>query len=354
MVLPPLEDGENAMKRRNILVERNRMRRERYESTREALVQDDIREAEERRIAKERQQQEWKQKRATTSMHRPSRPLPGFGPDGKRQTQLTGVCCDVPTHVKDRLIEKRKKEMYQKLYEDDMRQQLADRKQTVQKQRADDEAQGAALQKINEEQCQQLMLEDERKRKEEREYTERLKKLNAKELQRKHEHQLEQYNREENLRQIVKANNKHMTEMDERQTKNASRLMQLQNEDALVEALRNRTIEDSRNASEVEALIKRDKRLLREEQEAEEAKRERFRREFEDAVARDREFRRIHNYDEPAEVTRQKHEQVAESYRLLQQEEALRKEEARAEYKKELLKQIKTKQEYEMRHFDAI
>lgn len=353
-MLPPLEDGENAMKRRHILVERNRMRRQHYASTREALIQDDIREAEERRLAKERQQQEWKEKRAVTSMHRPARPLPGFGPDGKRQTQPTGICCDIPSHVKDRLVERRKKELYQKLYEDDMRQQLADRRQTVQKKRADDEAQGAALRQINEEQCQMLLLEEERKKKEEREYTERLKKLNAQELQRKQQHQLEQYNREENLRQIVKANNKHLTEMDDRQTKNASRLMQLQNEEALAEALRNRTIEDTRNANEVEALIKRDKRLLREEQEAEEAKRERFRKEFEDTVRRDREFRRIHNYDEPAEVTRQKHEQIAESYRLLQQEEAMRKEEGRAEYKKDLLNQIKTKQEYEMRHFDAI
>lgn len=354
MVLPPLEEGENGMKKRNILVEQNRLRRERYAATKDALLQEDLKEVQERREIRNRQEQEWKSKRKVTSMHRPSRPLPGFGPDGKRRADRTDCCCNIPDHVKEGLKEKRKNEMYQKLYQEDMRQQLADRKSTLQKKLADDQAQDAALRVINDEQCQQLLIEEERKKMEEKEYTERLRKLNARELERKQKHQLEQLNREENLRRIVSANNKHMTEMTERQTKNASRLMHLQNEEALAEAIRNRTIDDNQNTKELEAIIKRDQRLLREEQEAEEAKRERFRREFEDCVRRDREFRRLHNYDEPMEVTRLKNEQAAESYRLLQQEEAMRKEEARIQYKKELLDQIRTKQEYEMRHFDTI
>lgn len=354
MVLPPLEEGENAMKRRHILVEQNRLRRERFAPTREALIQEDLKEAQERREAKERQEQEWKAKRSATSMHRPSRPLPGFGPDGKRRADLSACCCNIPFHVKEKLKEDRKNEMYRNLYQEDMQKQLADRRSTLEKKVADDQAQDAALRAIHEEQSQKLMLEEERKKQEEKEYTERLRILNAKELERKHKHQFEQYQREENLRRIVAANNKHMTEMNDRQSKNAIRLMQLQNEEALAEALRNRTNDDNQNAKELEALIKRDQRLLREEQEAEEAKRERFRREFEDCVRRDREFRRLHNYDEPMEVTRLKNEQAAESYRLLQQEEALRKEEARNAYKKELLQQIKTKQEYEKRHFDTI
>lgn len=339
------------MMRRNILVERNRRRQEHYAPIRKALEEEDLRLAAERQEEKNREAQAWRDHRRQTSLRRPDRPLPGGGPRSQHHTEATNPNLAV-SRQQEKLEQKKKEIAYQKLYEADMRQQLADRHAVLQKQAMDEQLQLAELRRINEDQFRQLQEEAARKEMEQKLYRERLHKLNVSELERKRQHQLEQHQREEELMRVVRENNAHQQEMTERQQKNVLKMMQLQNEEALVESMKNCQETEVKNAKEVELMIERDRRLAKEEREAEEAKRERFRREFDECVRADREFRRIHNYDEPIEVTRAKNEQAAESYRLLKQEEAWRMAEDRRNYQKDLLKQIKRKQEYELRHFD--
>eukprot|EP00796_Vickermania_ingenoplastis_P011042 gene11042-7675_t len=350
MVLPPLEDGERGMTRRHILVERNRRRQEQFAPIRDAMAQEELRLAQERHEEKERLAREWRDRRGQISMHRPNRPLPGGGPRSERRLE-TETQRNPMTYKQEKQEAKDKKSAYQKLYEEDMRQQLADRKAAIQKQEADDQAQLAALREIHEEQGRMYAEEDLRKEREQKEYTERLVKTNIRELERKRELQRQQYMQDEEMKRLVAERNRHQAESDERRKQNAVKVLQLLNEEARIEALKNRRDSDVKNARELEMLMERDRRLAKEDQEAEEAKKARFRQEFEDCVRRDREFRRIHNYDEPIELTRMKNEQAAASHQLLLQEEALRNEENRRQYKKELLKQIKTKQEYELKHF---
>lgn len=340
------------MMRRNILVERNRRRQERYAPTREALLQEDLRIAQERHDTKMELEKAWKSRAIQIPMSRPDRPLPGGGPRSTRRAE-TETQRNPTSYKQEKAAENEKKAAYQKLYEEDMRQQLADRRAVLQKVDADEKAQLAVLREIHEEQGRMYAEEELRKEKEQKEYTERLHKANIREQERKREHQKEHDRRMQDLDRAVRQNNAHQAEMDERQRKNAVKTMQLMNEEARIEAIKHQQSTRERDTKEMEILEARNRRLAQEDVEYEEGKKARFRKEFEDCVRRDKEFRALHNYDEPIEVTRMKDEQSAESWRLLQTEMRLRDEENRRSYKKDLLKQIKTKQDYELKHFDG-
>ncbi|KAK7200574.1 hypothetical protein NESM_000113300 [Novymonas esmeraldas] len=356
MPLPPVESGPASMSRRHFLVETNRLRVSQYAPTRKQLEEDDIRIAKARQDEKREKQAEWTQSRKknadsySAAAAASGRPLPGGGPRSMRASRKGEPQENM--YKLEREEEAAKKREYNRLYDQEARRQLADRDATLKQMHEDEANQTEALRKLNAEQDRMVAELHAKEMEEERRYLERLKQSNTRELAAKKAHQEAKDARDRELQTLVNENNRHRAEMDERRQKNVTRMLQLQNEHFHRESMKNKQDTESKNYAEAAAMEERNRRLTKEEQEAAQRKKEQFRQDFEDCIARDKEFRRTHNYDEPEEVARQRNELAAQSYRLIRQEERLRDAERRQQYRKDLMAQITTKQTYRMTHLD--
>lgn len=351
MPLPPIEPGQAGMTRRNFLVERNRLRVSQYEVTRKALEEEDIRLAKKRQEQRQAMQDTWR--KGTGVGQTDDRPLPGGGPRSQRMKDTANQ-----RHANDYQLQKveeaRKKAEYNKLYKADMKEQLTLHQETVKKIRADEHAQMAALRAINEEADQKAADAEFKLREENKAYMQRMRQSNIRELEVK---RLENERKEAAdlaIFRLAESNNNHRHEMEKRQQKNILLMNYLQNEQYNKEAMKRNADNQTRDAEELAKIVERDLRLAREEIEANKAKKERFKQELDDCVRRDKEYRRLHNYDEPEYVARQRNELAAQSYRLIRQEEALRDAERKAEYKRDLMNQIVAKHQYQMTHLDGL
>lgn len=357
MPVPPFEAGPRGMTRRHYLVETNRLRVSQHAPLKQQLEEEDLRIATRRADEKKEQQMEWTQSRKTaaiaaaTAASAANRPLPGGAP---HSTRMGGTKREatVNAYKQEKEEEALKKQEYNRIYEAEAKLQLAERQATLDKMRNDERAQMAALRTVNEEHDRRIALAEEQAKEEQRQYLERTHKSNMRELEAKRAEQRAREARDRSLQALVDENNRHRAEMDERRQKNVTRMLQIQNEESHREAARNKSLSAKKESDEHKAVLEHNRRLAQEEQEAEQQKRERFRQEFEDCVARDKEFRRTHNYDETPEVARQRNELVAQSYRLVCQEENLRRAERQKEYKEDLIKQMTDKQEFRMTHLD--
>ncbi|KAG5490645.1 hypothetical protein JKF63_00767 [Porcisia hertigi] len=355
MPLPPVEAGPAGMKRRNFLVELNQLRVSQYAPTRKQLEEDDLRMATLRKEEKELKRQEWVQATRRSGSSKATcgadgRPLPGGGPRSMRASGKGQAAEN--TYKLEKEEEAAKKREYNRLYERDAKEQLALHEAAV-KQMAEDEArQTEALRKINEDENRMVAELHAKEMEEDRKYMMRLKESYKRELAAKKAAQQARNASERELEALISENNRHRAEMDERQRKNVIRSLQLHNEEFHREAVKNKEYTAAKHYEEVAALEEHNRRLTKEEQEAAQRKKEQFRKDLKDCIERDKEFRRKHNYDEPKEVTRQRHELAAESNRLILQEERLRDAERRQQYRKDLMGQIAKKQEFRMMHLD--
>ncbi|GET93591.1 hypothetical protein, conserved [Leishmania tarentolae] len=354
MPLPPVESGPGAMTRRNFLVETNRLRVSQYEPLRKQLEEEDLRIATIRQEEKRARHAEWtaSRRKAADSYNadgtNSGRPLPGSVARAMRASGKT--LPEKSAYVLQKEEEAAKKREYNRLYEQDAKEQLAVRAATLKQMRDDEARQMEALRKLNEEQNCKVAEAHAKAMEEERQYMERLKQSNKRELAAKKAQQQAREASDRQLQELVNENNRHRSEMDERRQKNVTRMLQLQNEEFHREAMKNKKASREEHLEEIAAMEERNRRLTKEEQEAAQRKKEQFRQDFEDCIARDKEFRRKHNYDEPAEVTRERNELAARSYRLVLQEERLRDAERRQQYRKDLMDQIMAKETYRMTH----
>jgi hypothetical protein len=354
MPLPPIESGPAGMSRRNYLVEMNRRRVAQYESTKKKLEEEDIRLATVRQQEKQQKQQEWLQsrKKAVTAAapDATGRPLPGAN---ARSMRASGKApANENTYKIQKEEEAAKKREYNRLYDQEAKRQLMEREATVKKMRDDEAAQMAALREMNAEQDRKLAEAHAQAKEEERQYLDRLKESNKRELAAKKAAREAREAQDRQLQELVNENNRHRAEMDERRQKNVTLMMKLQNEQFHKEATKSKQETEAKHNEEMAAIAERDRRLAKEEQEAAQQKKETFRREFEESIARDKEFRKRNNYEEPVEVTRQRNELAAQSYRVICQEERLREAERKQQYRQELMEQITSKQTYRMNHLD--
>lgn len=365
MPLPPVESGPAGMTRRNYLVEVNRRRVAHYEPTKKQLEAEDVRLATVRQQEKQQKQLEWTQSRkkagaadgaaaATTngSTHAASsgRPLPGANGRSLRATR--NAPANENTYQIQREEEAEKKRQYNRLYDQDSKRQLEERRETLRKKQEGDEAQMAALREVNAQQDRWVAEARAAEAEEDRRYMARLKASNVRELATKKAERDAREEQDRQLQRLVNENNRHRAEMDERRTKNATRMLQMQNEVFHIESTKKKQANEAKLSEEMAVIAERDRRLAKEEQEAAQAKKETFRREFAESVARDKEFRERNNYDEPVEVTRQRNELAAQSYRVSREEERLRRSERKQKYREDLMDQIGAKQTYRMTHLD--
>ncbi|KAG5488917.1 hypothetical protein JIQ42_00535 [Leishmania sp. Namibia] len=356
MPLPPVESGPAGMTRRNYLVELNRLRVSQYAPTRQQLEEEDVRIATARLEEKRAKKAEWTQslkkaadsyKAADTASDRP------FAGGGPRSMRASGKMQPLENIYKlEKEEEAAKKREYSRLYDKEARHELALREATLKQMHDEESRQIEDLRKLNAEQDRMVAEEHAKAMEEERRYMERLKQSNKRELLARKAKQQEKDARERQLQQLVNENSAHREEMEERRRKNAIRMLQLQNEQYHREAMKSKQVSDAKRHEEEAALEEYNRRLTKEEQEAALRKKEQFRQDFENAIARDKEFRRTHNYDEPEELTRQRNELAAHSYRLLLQEERLRDAERRQQYRKDLMDQITAKQTFRLTHLD--
>ncbi|CAJ1012990.1 hypothetical protein Q4I28_008303 [Leishmania naiffi] len=356
MRLPPVESGPAAMTRRNYLVEMNRLRVSQYAPTRRQLEEEDLRIATIRQEEKRAKQAEWTQSRkkaadshaaaaATSGRLLPGGCLRSMGASGRRPSVEN-------TYKLQKEEEAAKKREYNRLYDQEARHQLAVREATLKQMRDEEARQEEELRKVNAEQDRMAAEAHAKAMEEERQYLERMRQSNKRELAAKKAEQQAKHARDRQLQALVDENSRHRAEMDERRQKNVTRMLQLQNEEFHKEAMKNRQASEAKHYEEVAAMEERNRRLTKEEQEAAQRKKEQFCKEFEDCIARDKEYRRTHNYDEPEEVTRQRNELAAQSYRLILEEERLQNAERRQQYRKDLMDQIMAKQTYRMTHLD--
>lgn len=352
------------MSRRNYLVEMNHRRVAQYEPTKRQLEEEDVRLATVRQQEKLQKQEEWSQWRkkaasngrnagttaAAAATAAAGRPLPGVN---MRSMRASGKApAKENTYKLQKEEEAAKRRAYNQLYDQEAKQQLEEREATLKKMHDDEAAQMAALRKVNVEQDRQMAEAEAQAKEEERRYLDRLKESNKRELAAKKAEREAREAQDRHLQDLVNENNRHRAEMDERRQKNVTRMMKLQNEQFHKEAMKNRQATEAKDNEEIAAIAERDRRLAKEEQEAERLKKETFKREFEESIARDKEFRRKNNYEEPVEVARQRNELAAQSNRVILQEERLREAERKQQYHQELMEQIAARQTYRMEHLD--
>lgn len=340
------------MTRSNYLVERNRARRAKFEPTRKAIEEEELHLAETRAKEKQERIAAWKASSAAlaASNNGKTRPLPGGGPRRNRP----GAERPVNEYQLEKEEEARKHAEYRALYEADMKEQLALRQQTLKQMKDDEDRQMAALNELNADAARKAADDDFRIQEENKAYLDRVRQTNEREMANQRRRRQEQDAKDAALQRLVNENSRHNAEMEERHQKNLNKMLKIQNEENHKEAIRR--VEDSRQreSDEMALAVELDRRAAQAEREANQAKQDRFHREFDEAVARDKEFRRTHNYDEPEQVTRQRNELAAESYRLMRQEEALRQAQRRAEYEHDLMDQIIAHQQYAMTHIDEV
>ncbi|KPI85598.1 hypothetical protein ABL78_5336 [Leptomonas seymouri] len=355
MTLPPVEPGMAGMTRRNFLVEMNRRRVAQYEPTKKQLDDEDVRMATARQEEKKKQQQEWAQWRQKTKS---GSTVAGAGAAGRalpgatvRSMQASGKAPPKENiYMLQKEEEAAKKREYNRLYDMEAKHQLEEREATLKKMRDDEAAQIAAVRELNAEQDRRLAEAQAQAQEEERQYMERLKESNRRELAAAKAKREAREAQDRQLQALVNENSRHRAEMDERRQKNVALMMKQQNEQFHKETLKKREAETDH--AEIAALAERNRRLAKEEQEAALLKKETFKRDFEESIARDKEFRRTHNYDEPVEMTRQRYELAAQSNRIILEEERLRDAERKQQYRKDLMEQITAKQTYRMNHLD--
>lgn len=346
-----MERGQAAMARRNYLVERNRLRRAKYEETRRALETEDLKVASERAAEKQERVDAWQATAATMNTSEgKTRPHVGGGPHRGRDP------ADLPTTMyrQEQAEQARRKAEYRAVYEADVKQQVAMRQLTLKQQKDAEDHQSAALHELNTEASRKAADADFQRKEENKAYLSRVHKSNEREIAARNKRDAERMAAERTTQRLLQENNRHRTEMEEMQRKNAIKSYQLQNTENKKEASRRSNDNRAREAAELATVVALDRAAAQRDQEANEAKKERFRSEFDDSVKREKEFRRTHNYDEPAHVTRQRNELAAEAYRLMCQEQALITAQRKAEYERDLMDQIIARQDYAVTHLDEV
>ncbi|CCW69913.1 unnamed protein product [Phytomonas sp. Hart1] len=349
MTLPPVELNEGGMTRRHYLVERNRIRRERYAPVLRALEEEDRRSA----LAREAERALWGKPTPPKQTTQAERPLPGGGPRSARMRATEGQR-GVNIYLREREEAAQKKAAYNRLYNADMKEQLALREATLGKMKADEAQQMTALRELNEEADRLASEEALRAIEADKACMRRMREVNLSELEKRRQAAAEREKQDLELMRMVDQNLSHRDKVDAWQTKNFTLALKIQNENAHRESMKwaNRT--KSLNEKEMAAIMERDKRLLKEEQDANEAKKRLFRKEFDESVARDQEYRLKHNYDEPKSVTRQRNELAAESFKLIQYETRHKLMENKKQYRNDLMQQIDEKQKYQITHLDEV
>ncbi|KAH9598184.1 hypothetical protein LSM04_006139 [Trypanosoma melophagium] len=351
MPLPPVEDAPRSMMRRHHLVELNRRRVEAYAPTRKEQEEEDL------RIAQERQQQRakmlgsWKSQTNYTTDQ--SRPLPGGGPRSKRMKQAAAI--KNPNYYK--IVKEEEAQLKAERlasYKADMLQQLKEREEFLRKCREEEKASTDALVKMNKDHARELEAKERAEARAKKEYMDRVRETNLRELEQKRAKEQQREEHELAVLRAMQERQKEQAEIDERRARDAKRYMQLENEENH-RLFKGKQKEDkAREEAELKAMLEYDAALAEQERREQMQKRQQFKAEFEESIAKQKDFLRTHNYDEPLESIRMRNEKAAADLVLIKQEERLRASEQRREYRNELMQQIREKQEWQLSHLDGV
>lgn len=347
-----MSSGDAAMTRQNYLVERNRLRQKNYEETRKALEEEEVRIAKARAAEKEERQKAWAAQKANSTQNQ-TRPLPGGGPRSQRMAD-TESQRNVNVYQQEKEREAKVKEEYNRLYKEDMKNQLAEHAATLKKQREDEEEHMRQLRKVNEDRDLKVAENERIRMEEEKAYNEKMRQYNIREQQKRIEKEKARLQAERDLERLVGENDRHRAEMDERRQKNVTAMNKLMNEEFYKQRAKKQKDDKEKEAKELDLLVEHDRQLAADERAALEAKKEAYKAGLADAIRRDQEFRRKNNYDEAPETIRRRNELNAQSYKALQEDQKHLTKSRKHQYSDELMQQISQKQKYELEHLDEV
>ncbi|ESL10045.1 hypothetical protein TRSC58_02227 [Trypanosoma rangeli SC58] len=351
MSFPPIEEAPRSMTRHNYLVERNRMRVNAYAPIRKELEEEDIRVARERQEQHKKMLDSWK----SQSNYNPdaSRPLPGGGPHSKRMKQASAL--KNPNYYK--IIKEEEAQLKAErtaMYKADMQQQLKDRKEYLSKWHSAEKAYVTALVESHKEMARQMEERDREDAKAQKAYMDRMRESNLQELEQRRLKEKEREEYELSILRNLQERDKEKAATEERRAKDLKLMMQKENEEYHRSIVKTQEENKAREEAELKAILEFNAALAERERQTQLRERNRYKAEFEETIKKQKEFHQAHNYDEPLESIRERNEKAAASLALIKQEERLRLADRRREYRKELMQQIREKQEWRLAHIDGI
>ncbi|KAG8344300.1 hypothetical protein ERJ75_001350600 [Trypanosoma vivax] len=347
----PVEQAPNSMSRRNYLVERNRLRVKAYEPTRRAYEEEELRLAKQREEQRKKVLDNWRS--SVSLLADNSRPLPGAARRARQAKDQAGatMLTESQTMKEEELQRKAARVASNRA---DMLQQLKDRREFLRQWKANEKAYEDSLMASNREFARQMQERERETAQMTKEYMDRVRASNLKELEQKRIKQKEREDAELAALRIVNENQERAMAAEERSAKDMKRMMQIENEENHRYAKKKQQEDKSREEAEIKAMMEYNEALAKRERRAQEQKRDQFKADFEETVAKQKEFRRLHNYEEPPESIRKRNEETAASIALIKQEERIRSAERKREYCGELMKQMREKQEWMLTHLDGI
>ncbi|ORC91314.1 uncharacterized protein TM35_000063190 [Trypanosoma theileri] len=351
MPLPPLEEAPRSMTRRNHLVERNRLRVQAYAPTRKELEDEEIRIAQQRQEQRAKMLDSWKSQ--TNYDADQTRPLPGGGPRSKRMKEAAAIKNPNYYQIVKQEDAQLKSERLAS-YKADMLQQLKEREEFLRKCREEEKASNDALVKINKDHAREMEAQERADARAMKEYMDRVRESNLRELEQKREKEQQREAYELSALRTLQQRQKEQAEIEERRARDVKRYMQLENEENHRIFKGKQKENKAREEAELKAMVEYDAALAEQERREQLQKRQQFKAEFEESIAKQKEFQRTHNYDEPLESIRMRNEKAAADLALIKQEERLRASEQRREYRNELMQQIREKQEWQLSHLDGV
>lgn len=351
MPFPPIEEAPRSMTRRHYLVELNRRRVKAYEPTRKALEEEDLRLAQTRDERRKKMLDSWKSQTCYNADS--TRPLPGGGPRSRRMTEVAAIK-NPNTYkiIKDEEAELKARR--RAIHKAEMMQQLKEREEYLRKWREDEDMYVTSLVESRKEQTRKLEEREREDARAQKEYMDRVRETNLRELEQKRFKQKEREEYELSLIRAMQENDRKKAADDERRAKDVKRAMQMENEENARLSKKKQKEDKARDEAELKAILEYDAALAERERQEELRKKEQFKAEFKEAVAKQKELKEMYNYDEPPEVTRERAQKEVESVALIKQEEKLRLADRRREYRDELLRQIREKQAWRLEHLDGI
>nr|CCC95681.1 unnamed protein product [Trypanosoma congolense IL3000] len=348
MPLPPVEDAPNSMSRRHYLVERNRLRVKAYEPTRREFDEESLKLAKQCAERRATMLNSWK---SSVPLHADgTRPLPGAA---RRQREKDAHALNLtapPVLDDDELHKRERKAQFRK----DILQQRKDREEYLRNWRANEKAYDDALLATNTEFARKIQEQEREKAREIKDYMNRMRATNLQELEKKRERQRERDEADLAALRTAQETQRLKAEADERRAKDIKRLMQIENQENYSYSKKKQEEDKAREDAWISTMMAHDAALAERERQNQEQKRRQFKEDFNNTVEKQKEFRRLHNYDEPHETIRKRNEEAAAAAVRLRQEERLKNSQRQKQYREELMKQMREKYEWQLTHLDGI
>ncbi|CBH18115.1 uncharacterized protein TEOVI_000202200 [Trypanosoma equiperdum] len=348
MPLPPVEDAPNSMARRHYLVERNRLRVKKYEPTRQAFEEETVKLSKQRVEQRVAMLNSWK---SSVPLHTDTtRPLPGAARRQKEKDEPAAKHINLQILDEDAALKRERRALLRA----DILQQKKDREEYLAKWRANEKAYDSALLATNAEFARQMQEQERQAAVATKQYMDMMRASNLKELEAKRAKQREKEEADVAALRTMQENLRLKMEADERRAKDMKRLMQIENEENHSLFKKKQAEDKAREDAWIRTMMEHNAALAERERREAEQKRQQFKADFEDTIAKQKEFRRTHDYDEPQELIRKRNEEAAASAVLIRQEERLRNNEQRKQYREELMKQMREKYEWQLSHLDGV